>query len=892
MRVATTEFTGRRGATIVQDLFLETFAWIPREIHDTDLGVDFDVEVVTEGQTRGRHLGVQVKSGPSWFDERSSAGWWFRFGDDHYQYWLHHDFPIIVVLVDLERRCAYWQQVTADTAVPAGENWKLEVPAAQVLDASARETLAGLADAPRVYGDAALTAFHDHLGHLPPEAVTALVRLHAQVPRTNLEARRPVERLTATLAGGRHDPDACCAVLLERTPNWLTGRTKTNPKWQGPDEREVWCAIGGYANEHELPARAADAFARAAAAGAQPPGHWQASAGIFEMNAGLPQAEQTLRAARDLEGGQILADIGLAILAHRGRPGPAEVPQSLSAHNIDAWRTSPTARMFLGDQCAARNDYDGALTHYEAALSRSPGSSAAQILIARALLARLNTHLSPGRDQDLRRVLQLASDARAARRCWDGPSETAAEVLMQARLLQADVEAALAVALPAPDGEATPREAAAASLTALAARGAYLAGQLDTGDALAAASAAASPLYTAQMAAFRAQASGAQAQELRRLWTTALDDAPSEDQRFIAIQYLAQAGQWPIPALEERRAAATIPPDVYAVLAAKAHTQLGDLPQAARTLRPLQHTSVLAVMELADILEQAGTPHEAATVLRQAADRFADLNLELKALDVLRRCGDDQALVQRALLLLARPGLPSTIRQRLRQHLLDHAYRMRDWAMAGEHAEMGLNDLLTANPDTDAPAFVRSNEAAQDFAWAKTGDLYNLRRWNEAWAVWERYQPQPVSTQQALIWLHLIRRHPWTERGVRALLDVRTRFADDDEVSSQVLDAINRALAVADDPAQPQWGAPWAQAPTADILHELRTLAGQAMDDHQARHPNGSLTTVVGVPDADTLKALHTTAAARSSTHRQVLQAIRDGDAVLGLAASTLNGLQ
>lgn len=889
MKVANTEFTGRLGATVIQELFLDEFSWIPREILISDFGADFYVEVVTAGHTTGRHLGVQAKSGPSWFTEQSGAGWWFRFDDDHFQYWLHHDFPIIVVLVDLQTRRAYWQAVTVDTATSTGEGWKLEVPAAQVLDIRTRDALAALADAPRVHGDSALAIFYESLSRLPPEAAVPLERLHARIPREDLDARRPVERLAANLAAGRLTPDVCCAALLQRTPRWLTGRTKGDQLWRGPDEHEVWCAIGGYANEYDLPVRAADAFSRAVVAGAVPEGHWRACTGIFEMNAGQSQAEQTLRTARELDGGQVLADLGLTVLAHRGKTGPMPIPASLAPENISVWGQSPTARLFLGDRCAMLNDHDQALIHYEAALSRSPGSSTAQVLIARTLLACLNTHRS-SRDRDLRRALSLAEAARADRRRWDGPSEVAAEVLMQARVLQSDVGAALAVTHSGPSGEATDREATSARLTAHGARLAYHAGMVEEGDSLAAVSTAAAPLYAAELAAARADATDATDDERLLLWTQALAAAETDDQRFVAAQRLTQLGEWPIPVLEELHAVNLIAPDLYAVLAAKAHERRGDLTGAARMLRPHQHTSVLAIIALADVLEGGGKPQEAAAVLQQAAGRLSDLNLDLKSLDVLHRAGNDEAAKQQALRLLARPGLPGAIRQRLHYNLMRHANRAKDWAMAGEHAQNGLDEVLQSEPDTNAAVLVRLNPMAQDFALGKVGFLYNLRLWDEAWAAWDRYRPEPTNAQEALIWLHLVRRQAWTEQNIRTLLSLHAKFADDDELGTQVLDTVNRALAVADNQNGDQLGSPWSEALPPEVLTDLRSLTAEAMEDYQTHHPNGGLTTAVGIPDTETMQALLANKTAGIHAHRQICQAIRDGDAVLGLAASSIEG--
>ncbi|MCM2416698.1 hypothetical protein [Streptomyces sp. RKAG293] len=273
-------------------------------------------------------------------------------------------------------------------------------------------------------------------------------------------------------------------------------------------------------------------------------------------------------------------------------------------------------------------------------------------MIARTLLDRLQTHKSPSRDADLRRVLRLAEAARADRRRWDGPSDAAAAVLLQARLLLPDTDAALAAALPAPQGEATATEAAAPGLAAFAARIAYRDGRTDTADALAARSASASDRYAAELAAARAAAIGASEDEQRRLWGEALEAAGDDEQRLTACKRLAELGQWPIPVLEGLRAADSVARDLYAVMEAKARHH-GDPAGALRLLRPLQNTSVYAVIAMAELLEADGHPEQAAQVLQQGGTRFADVHLDLAALDVLRRGGDQQGAETQAFRILA-----------------------------------------------------------------------------------------------------------------------------------------------------------------------------------------------------------------------------------------------
>lgn len=887
MDVATTEITGRRGATLVEELFLEA-GWVPREIKDTDIGVDFYIEVATRSQGTGRHIAAQVKTGPSFFGTPSGNGWWFPFGDKYQQYWLNHDLPVIIVLIDLESRTAYWQAVTTDTLQSTGEGWKIEVPREQTLGDGSLAALSALADAPRQRGDRALTSFYDDLGMLPREAVGPLARLHTGVPGPDLKARRPIERLAATLAQMRNNPDAACELLLNRTPRWLSGHTDKSTDWQGPDQDEVWLAVGGYANEHTLPDRAAEAYRRAVDAGAVPRDRWRAIAGLFEMASDPQRARTSLEAVRESDEGKVLAAVGLAVLDHAGKPGPVPVPAELSPPAVADWEGNATARLFLGEQARRRHDLDEALRHYQAALDLCPGSATAQVHVSQVLLERLNTHASASRDADLRRAARLAEEARADRRRWAGPSEMAAEVLLRVRILLPDVDAALTVALPEPDGEATEREAVAPRLAALAARIAYRDGRIELGDTLTERSRSTSPVHALELDAMRVTATGAPVEEQVPVWQEALRAATTDELRFVAVQQLTELGQWPLAELEELRAAGTVREDIYSVMAAKAHHRRGDSAGAARFLRPYLRSSVHAVLCLADITEADGKPVQAAAILQEGAARLSDPQLELAALDVLRRANDHQGARAQALRLLTRPSTPHRIRLRILHGLIRQANTEADWSAVAEHALSGLDEIARAHPGAEPATLADVEALTDDFVWCRIGALYNLRLWDEAWKVCERYQVAPTQRMEALIWIPLTARQPWSPRSAHAMLDLCDRFAHDGLVVARALEAVDLALTVAHDPDSARFGSPWAPNPSPDELSELRSRAARAFAEFQERHPGASPRTVAGIPDPAGLRAILSDQEDLGEAHEEICQAVRDDDAALGLVASSI----
>ncbi|WP_369212448.1 DUF4365 domain-containing protein [Streptomyces flavofungini] len=134
------------GVTQTQLAIEAELSWLFREQPTEDYGIDAHAEVVDAEQVRGRLLALQIKSGSSWFRERSEGGWWFRPDPEHVQYWTNHSLPVAVVLYHPERKLCYWQLVNRETLRETSRGWKLLVPEAQVLDQSAKAPLSQAAE--------------------------------------------------------------------------------------------------------------------------------------------------------------------------------------------------------------------------------------------------------------------------------------------------------------------------------------------------------------------------------------------------------------------------------------------------------------------------------------------------------------------------------------------------------------------------------------------------------------------------------------------------------------------------------------------------------------------------------------------------------------------------
>ena len=114
--------------------------WLFREQVE-DYGLDAMIEVVEDRKPTGRIIAAQIKSGDSFFEERTEKGVIFRGGEEHLEYWLQHKLPVIVVLHHPETDHAIWQSVTEENIERTGKGWKMVIPLRQLVDTGHAEAL-------------------------------------------------------------------------------------------------------------------------------------------------------------------------------------------------------------------------------------------------------------------------------------------------------------------------------------------------------------------------------------------------------------------------------------------------------------------------------------------------------------------------------------------------------------------------------------------------------------------------------------------------------------------------------------------------------------------------------------------------------------------------------
>lgn len=139
--------TDRLGVSKV-DHFFSSQGWLFREQPIHDYGIDAHVEIVRDGEPTGNLIGLQIKSGKSFFSEEKEKEIIYRADDMHIQYWLEHSLPVVIVLYHPERDTCYWEQVSDETTVSTGKGWKIAIPKSNELADATLEHFESLTQPP------------------------------------------------------------------------------------------------------------------------------------------------------------------------------------------------------------------------------------------------------------------------------------------------------------------------------------------------------------------------------------------------------------------------------------------------------------------------------------------------------------------------------------------------------------------------------------------------------------------------------------------------------------------------------------------------------------------------------------------------------------------------
>jgi Domain of unknown function (DUF4365) len=335
-RRSDTGTTGAVGATEIQAKF-ERLGWAPIRNESHDLGTDF---IIAARDHRGFEcglIGAQAKGGASWFKKPANEGgkllgWWFSEPNaSHFDDWILHQLPHLVVLHDLETNTSYWVQVTAESAVRTGKGCKVLVPLTQTVDHEHFDALLAVAQSSRLPSRMERSSFSASASSIPPGSrlrhSMLAPRLVAPHPNAGRSKKLEPEEAIALLATYRlRDLDAFEKLELE-TDAAAYKRRRKDWRWKLASAFRRWIETDDFADFATLSKSAPDDSSRAAVTVLY-------ATALFRSE----RAHETLAVLKELIDANSLGPTDHAwLLAHRARASlelgsiPAAITDSLES---------------------------------------------------------------------------------------------------------------------------------------------------------------------------------------------------------------------------------------------------------------------------------------------------------------------------------------------------------------------------------------------------------------------------------------------------------------------------------------------------------------------------------------------------------------------------------
>lgn len=132
----------------------ESSGWLFREQLTNDIGIDAHIEFIDSSNKPKQLIALQIKSGSSWFNEKTKDYVVFRDIDERqYSYWTMNSLPCIIVLYNPNDNACIWQELSNKTIEKTkngnGKGYFVKIPLNQIfLDSSSNEKLLSLTNLP------------------------------------------------------------------------------------------------------------------------------------------------------------------------------------------------------------------------------------------------------------------------------------------------------------------------------------------------------------------------------------------------------------------------------------------------------------------------------------------------------------------------------------------------------------------------------------------------------------------------------------------------------------------------------------------------------------------------------------------------------------------------
>lgn len=141
-RYLDTNKKGRNGLNILTKIVENELGWIVRLNHqEDDFGIDAFFDIIIDGFVTGKSIAIQLKSGGSYLKELDNDHWNFKGEMKHLNYYLNHDIPVLIILVDIEHEVAFWEICQKEYIELHGKSWTMPIPKNQQICSAQKEDL-------------------------------------------------------------------------------------------------------------------------------------------------------------------------------------------------------------------------------------------------------------------------------------------------------------------------------------------------------------------------------------------------------------------------------------------------------------------------------------------------------------------------------------------------------------------------------------------------------------------------------------------------------------------------------------------------------------------------------------------------------------------------------
>jgi len=135
-----THLIDQEGMGFIKKVFAKIGCIVNEYYRET--GIDALIEIrESPFYSSGKLIGVQLKSGESYFRNHDRENFYFYADQKHINYWLRFCLPVILIIYNPSTEKAFWTKIDNSTLIKCSKNAKIPIPKKNDLEKMEKETL-------------------------------------------------------------------------------------------------------------------------------------------------------------------------------------------------------------------------------------------------------------------------------------------------------------------------------------------------------------------------------------------------------------------------------------------------------------------------------------------------------------------------------------------------------------------------------------------------------------------------------------------------------------------------------------------------------------------------------------------------------------------------------